>query len=244
MGDAAPGRDPEPEDATVADADPAGAEGLGDDHVVRRAAGDPTGRGEVGYAGQPAALLVDRAADLDRAAERDASAPHGFGGEHSGGQAGLHVGRSAAVQVAVTDLAAERIDGPALAGRYDVQVSVQVQGRPRLAASSPAENVDLRTLRVVSGPLDVLGLEAVRLQTDAEQLGAFPVGVSGRVDGWDADQLGREPGRFLTADRGLGEDAVGEARGHAGGTALYGRHGTVPFRWDEFCAGGRVLRAG
>ena len=231
VGDVAAGRNPEPEHAAVADTDPAWAERLGDDHVVRRAAGDPTGRGEVGYARQPAALLVDRAADLDRAAEGDAGAPHGFGGEEGRGQAGLHVGRAAAVQVAVTDLAAERVDGPALAGRYDVEVSVQVQGRPRLAAASPAENVDLRTLRVVAGPLDVLGLEAVGLQTDADQLGAFPVGVAGRVDARNADQLGREPGRFLTADRGLGEDAVGEARCHSRGTALYGRHGTMPFQW-------------
>ena len=58
--------DLEPVDPAVADADPVDAEGLGDDHVVGAAAGDEPALAEPGHAGEAAALLVHRAADLER----------------------------------------------------------------------------------------------------------------------------------------------------------------------------------
>ena len=210
VGDAAPRHDPEPENAAVADADPRRTERLGDDHVVRRAAGDPADLSQVGDASVAAAFFVDRAADLERSTQADAAAPHRFGGEHRGGDAGLHVGRAAAVEPAVPDLAAERVDRPAVSRRHHVDVPVQVQGRSRAPAPAQAEHVDLGTLRIAAGTLDVLGLETVRFEPYAEQLRALPVGVAGRVDRWHADQFRCEEGRFLAADRSLGENAVHE----------------------------------
>ena len=181
----------------------------------------------MGDARQSAALLVDRAADLDRAAQSDAGPPDGLGSEDGGRQAGLHVSRAAAVEVPVAYLTAERVDGPAFAGRHDVDVAVQVERGSRGATASPAQDVDLRTLRIVAWPAEVLGLEAVRLEPDAEELSAFPVGVAGRVDGRNADQLRRERRRLFAADRGLGQDAVQEVVAQAGEAAAGGGHGAM-----------------
>ena len=83
--------------------------GLAADHAVdavRAAAGD-----EVLGAGHHA-LLVDEGGEHDAAGER-AAPREGVGREQHRRDAALHVGRAAAVQPAVDDLGAERVDRPA-----------------------------------------------------------------------------------------------------------------------------------
>ena len=62
-----------------------------------------------------------------------------FNGGHEGGQRGFHVGRAAAVEVAVALGRDERIGRPALdrAGRHDVGVAGKTQHRAAAAAMGP-----------------------------------------------------------------------------------------------------------
>ena len=121
----------EPVDAAVADADAIDAQRLGDDGEVGAVGAEPPLLRQPGDAGEAAALFVDRAADLDAAVQLDAGAPDRLDGEQRRGDAGLHVARAASPDPAVADLAAERIDGPAVARGDDVEVAVQVDERPQ-----------------------------------------------------------------------------------------------------------------
>ena len=98
---------------------------------------------------------------------------------------------------------------------------VEVEGRARALAAAQTEDVDLRAFRIASRAPDVLGFETARFEPDAEQFGALPVGIAGRVDRRHADQLRREVRRLLTADGGLGQDPVDQTRRHSGAIALY-----------------------
>ena len=115
----------------MADADAIDVERLGNDDEVGSPLRDPPALGEMRDAGEAAALFVHRAADLDRARQRDAGALDRFGGKHRRGDAGLHVADAAAVDPAVAHQPAERIDRPAVAGRHDVDVAVEVHDRAR-----------------------------------------------------------------------------------------------------------------
>ena len=97
VADAPGGGDLEPVDAAMADADAIDVERLGDDDVVGVARAQAPLLGQPRDAGEAAALLVDRAADLDRALQLDAGAPDRFGREHRRGDARLHVAGAAAV---------------------------------------------------------------------------------------------------------------------------------------------------
>ena len=107
--------------------------------------------GQPGDAREAAALFVDRAADLDRPLEVDARAADRLGGVDGRGDSRLHVARAAAVDAAVANHAAERIDRPARAGRDDVEVAVQVHVGTRRAAAPRAHDVDPRMSRRVFG---------------------------------------------------------------------------------------------
>ena len=72
----------------------------------------------------------------------DAGAADAFGREQRRGDPRLHVARSAAVDPAVLDVAAERIARPAVAGGDDVEVPVQVHDRLRAASGPGADDVD------------------------------------------------------------------------------------------------------
>ncbi len=105
--------------------------GLAADHgvdVVGAAAGDEV------LGAEHQAFLVDEGGEHDAAGERTA-APERVGGEQHRGQAALHVGGAAAPQPAVHDVAAERLDGPAVALGHDVGVPLEHQRRPRPAAA-------------------------------------------------------------------------------------------------------------
>ena len=127
--DAAARQHLEPVDAAVADADAVDVQRLGDDDVVGPLGAETPVLREPRDAGKAAALFVHGAADFDRAIQLDAGAADAFDGKERRGDAGLHVARAAAVDPAVDDLAAERIERPAVAGRHDVEVAVQVHDR-------------------------------------------------------------------------------------------------------------------
>ena len=159
----------------MTDADPVDVERLGDDHVVGPHGAEPPVLGEPRDAGEPAALFVHRAADFDRAIQLDAGAADAFDGEERRGDSGLHVARSAAVDPAVDDVTAKRIARPALAGRHDVEMAVQVHDRVRRASMPGPDDVDARVALGVFGKAfgrEVLDIESAALQTIANEVRA------------------------------------------------------------------------
>ena len=117
----------EPVHPAMPDAHALGIERLGDDHIALAVAGQPARVAQPGHAGEAAALFVRRRALLDRAVQRDARAADRLDRVDRRGDARLLVARAAAVDAPVAHLGAERIDGPAGAGRHDVVVAVEVE---------------------------------------------------------------------------------------------------------------------
>ena len=130
--DAAARRHLEPVDAAMADADAIDVERLRNDHVVgaRRVRCGPARASYATPAKPPLSSSTVPLISTDPV-ELDARAPDRFGGVDRRRDARLHVARAAAVDAAVAHDAAERIDGPALAGGDDVEVAVEVDERPR-----------------------------------------------------------------------------------------------------------------
>ena len=111
------------------------------------------------------------------------------------GQAGLHVAGASPPDPPVAHLAAEGIDRPPRAGGHDVEVAVEVDDRARAPSRAPAHDVEPGMARGVLGPAlgrDVLDREAAALQPASDHPRALLVGLAGRVDRGQADQLGRE----------------------------------------------------
>ena len=124
---------------------------------------------------------------------------------------------AAPVDLAVPDEAAERIDGPAVAGRHDVDVAVQVHdggpGPPRAAA----DDVHARIARRVLGPAfggEVFDVERRAREVVAEKARALLVRLARRIDGRDADEIGRELDDLVDRAVDFGDHAVGDARCH------------------------------
>ena len=189
------GGDLAPVDAAVADRDAVDAERLRDDDEIL-----PVGRqhalaGQPRHAGEPAALLVDGGADLDRPLERHAGPADRLGREDGGSEAPLHVRAPAPVDAVAAHRAAERLHRPAVAGRHDVEVAVQVHAGPRVPPAANADHVDARVVGPVLGkPVGrvELCLEAEPAERVADAAGARFVGLAGRIDGRDGDEVGGE----------------------------------------------------
>ena len=182
----------EPVHAAVADADAIDVQRLGDDDVVGPRGAEAAVLGEPGDAGKAAALFVDGAADFDRAVAARRRRGGCLRPQRAPRDSGLHVARSAAVNPPVDDVAAERIARPAIAGRHDVEVAVQVHDRVRRAPAPRADDVDARVAAGVLGTAlggEVLDLEGAALQAIANQARAVVVGLAGRVDRRNADQI-------------------------------------------------------
>ena len=158
--------DCEPVHAAMSDADAIDVERLGDDDEVSALLAETTVLGQPGDACKSAALLVDGATDLDGAVQLDSRTTDGLGGEDRGGKARLHIARSATPDPAVAHLAAKRIDRPAVAGRHDIEVAVEMHDRPIAPPPPRSDDVDAR---VGAG---VLGTSLSRVVFDLEPTGA------------------------------------------------------------------------
>ena len=107
--------------------------------AVGAAGRHPAALGQPRHAGVAAALLVHRAAHLHGAGELDARAADRVHGEDGRRDARLHVARPAPVDPAVAHEAAERVHGPPVSGRDDVEVAVEVDegASPRRRGGCP-----------------------------------------------------------------------------------------------------------
>ena len=109
---------------------------------------------------------------------------------------GLHVDRAAAIEIAVGDRAAERVDGPVAAiGVHDIDVVVQ---------DDPAERAVAGEARAKAGPagrgLDRLALDPVAGQHLGQEPGARDL-VSGRVRGVDRQIAAQQIDRLVAESR-------------------------------------------
>src|SRR5207248_4214333 len=106
---------------------------------------------------------------------------------------------AAAPEPAVGDLTAERRMAPRgrIPRRHDVEVTVEVEGRPGEAALEPAEDVQPR--RTVRRPprRDVPDRVAERRQATADGAGALLVPLTGWVHGRDPHELAHEGGALV-----------------------------------------------
>ena len=111
----------------------------------------------------------------------------------------LHVDGAAAPDVAVPDLAGERVDRPlAGVGRHDVEVAVDQQRRPAAVGALDAGDRRCAARR---------GLDDLRLDADLVELGGHPFGGRplgmGRVGGVDADEVDEQIGDLVLGGGGL-----------------------------------------
>jgi hypothetical protein len=176
----------------VTDADPVHVQRLGDDDVVGPHGAETPVLGEPRDAGKPAALFIHGAADFNRAIQRDAGAADAFDRKERRGDSGLHVARSAAVDPAVDDVTAKWIARPALAGRHDVEMAVQVHDGVRRASMAGSDDVDARVPQCVLGKAfgrEVFDLEGAALEAISNEVGAVVVSLTGRIDGRNANEI-------------------------------------------------------
>src|SRR4029453_11922840 len=110
--------------------------------------------------------------------------------------------------------------GPALARGDDVEVAVQVDEGVHRPSPAGADDVDARMLRRVllaSFRGVVLDLEVILREPFADEPGAVLVRLAGRIDGWDADQLGRERPGLVARLLDLGEYPIRHVHSLPGG---------------------------
>src|SRR5690606_35355164 len=128
---------------------------------------------------------------------------------------GLHVGRAAAVDPTVAHDAAERVDGPAVAGGDHIEVAVQVHDRIAAGARERADDVDPgmgpRVLRPALGRV-VFDGEAELFEAGADRARAVFIELAGRVDRRDADQFDGEVDDFVRQLIDGGENSVTDLR--------------------------------
>ena len=147
----------------------------------------------------------------------------GFGGDDRGGEAALHVAGAAAVDLAVAQLAAERIGGPAGADLDHVVVRVEVDGVAGRRALAAGDEVPARMLVAVAGRAlgaEQLDGEAARRQAVADVLADREVVVAGRVDRRDADEVLGQRDEVVAAVGDGGAEFFAEVGGHGAEAAV------------------------
>ena len=151
--------------------------------------------GEVGDAAKAAGLFVGGARDFDGTGKLGHQVTEDLCSDDRGGKAALHVAGAAAVDLAVLELAAERIEGPAAAGFDHVVMRVEVHRLARPAALAPGDDVPARILVAVAdralGANQFNGIAGFA-QALGEVIADFAVVVPGRIDRRNADQVLRQ----------------------------------------------------
>ena len=211
MRDASVRGDFEPIDAPMSDADAIDVQRFRDDHVVGARGSNPLLLTEERHAGEPAAFLVDRAADFNAAVQAHACAANRFCGVYRSGDSGLHIAGAASVNAAAPDYAAKRIDGPSVAGRHDIEMSVEVHEGSRLRAGAEPYDVDSRvTARVFRAieSRDVLDVELELRKPFADEPGARFVRFARRIDRRYPDEILRELDDLACRSIDFGEHAI------------------------------------
>ena len=180
---------------------------VGDDHRVAETRADDRVGLRYALRQQPARtdlaalLLVVGQVQLDRALQGRAGFHQREQGEGVGGKIGLRHGDAAAEHLAIGDLGAIGIMGPARAGRDHVAMGVQ---RDRRAGADAMAHHEIGRRDHASGARDSLG-HGVPLDGEAEllqQLGrAGGVGraIAGRIVRGNLHQFGEEPRLFVEA---------------------------------------------
>ena len=208
---AAHGHHLEPVDAAMADAHAVDTKRLGNDHGLGPLARDPVVLGEPRHPGEATALLVHRATDLDRRRMRHTRTPDGFGREHRGRQARLHVAGATAVEAAIQNFSTERVASPTQAGRHDIEMAIQVDGRslhpPLVAADDVNARMSGGVLRLADRG-EQMDVRAMPAQLIADGVRARFILLARRVDGGDAHQPGGEVHNLVGSAVDFGENLI------------------------------------
>jgi hypothetical protein len=167
----------------------------------------------------------------DRVACRIAARGTGLGGEEPYDrelhrERALHVDRAAPPDVAVGDITAERIVGPALRrGRDDVEMGQEEQrlatgavaAQPRADGSAAGERLD--DLRLEAGHAEGVG--------DVRRRGELGAGRIGRIDGSNADEVAERLDELrLSAGEHFRRDPVRRSDGDAHAITCRSRQGS------------------
>src|SRR6185369_4908937 len=161
-----------PPHAAMAQADAILIERLGDDDVIDFALGEVALLGQPAHAGPAAGLFIGGAGDFERAGEFDARRQDRLDRDHAGSQAAFHVRGAAAVNLAVFQFAAPRIDAPAIAGFDHVDMRVEMHARPRAFAFDPRHHIGARifvAIGFLGGSARIFDAEAFAAQPLADQ---------------------------------------------------------------------------
>ena len=211
VGDAPLGLDLRPPHAAMAEADPVLVERLGNDDVVDARPRHDALVGEIGDAAIAARFLVRRAGNLDGAGMVGKEGEEGLHRHDRGRQPALHVAGAAAVDAPLAHGPAERIEAPAGAGLDHVDMAVEMDARPRPPAFAPGDHVPARiAVAVAGGALRAHEgrREAERREPPGDDLAAVAIGLAGRVDRGDADQLGGQRHQIVAAILDLTPDCL------------------------------------
>ena len=157
------GLDFRPPDTPVTKANTVMPQRLGDDHMMHFFGVEIAFFRQVGHAPKAARLLVSRARYFDSARKIRANRDEGFGGNDARRQPALHVTGPAPVNLAVDDLAAKRISGPAAPHFHDVDVGIEVHTFPAARPLFAGHNVPARiAIRIAQS---TLGADEFRMET-------------------------------------------------------------------------------
>src|SRR5690606_6158544 len=119
----------------------------------------------------------------------------GFRGNDRGGEPALHVAGAAAEDLAVLELAAEGIGGPARADFDHVAMRVEMHCLAWKAALTAGDEVPARIPVAVARRAlrpDHPGQEPAPREPAAQELADFEIGLARGVEGGDADEVLRQ----------------------------------------------------
>ena len=176
-------------------------QGFGDDDMLHARRIEPAAFGQIGHPAETTGFLVRSAADLDRACEIGIGGDEGLRRDDRGRQPALHVTGPTAIDPAVTQFAAERIDGPAVPDHDHIGVGVEVNALPGPRPLTPCDDVPAGIpVTVTQRPLgpDQRHVEAGAGKPVAQILANLAVSTARRVQRGHADQVLRQRDQILT----------------------------------------------
>jgi len=116
----------------------------------------------------------------------------GFDRDDRGGEPAFHVAGAAAIDAAVPQFSAERIDRPAVAGLHDIDMGVEMHAGAGRSALTARHNVPTRIAVAVAGRAvgaDHFNVEPPLLQPRRQIFADLQIGLAWRIERRDADQV-------------------------------------------------------
>src|SRR5882724_782050 len=136
---------------------------------------------QIVHASISARLFIDGPGNLQRSRQLRGAVDQCLDGDDGRREAALHVAGAPAIDPAVPYVSGERVDGPAAAALYDIDVAVEMHTRPRRGALAARNDIDARVALAVAGSarrVHILHGEAAGAQAFADELRAASIGLA------------------------------------------------------------------